>query len=136
MRYLSLGELLTLYEAVMKASGGLIGIRDLGQLEASLAKPRLTFNGVDLYPELCQKAGALGFSLIANHPFVDGNKRIGHAAMEAFLMLNGFEIAADLVNQEDTIMRVAAGAANQEQLTEWLKQNTKESEQTAGGNGD
>ena len=68
------------------------GLRDLGLLESSLAQPHQSFGGVDLYPGLNAKAAALGFSLIQNHPFVDGNKRIGHAAMETTLVLNGGEL--------------------------------------------
>jgi death-on-curing protein len=56
------------------------------------------FGGQELYPSLGEKA-ALGFSLVCNHPFVDGNKRVGHAAMETFLVLNGWELAADVDEQ-------------------------------------
>jgi death-on-curing protein len=85
MRWLQLAEVLELHRRLIDQSGGMAGIRDLGLLEASLAQPRQTFGGIDLYPELIEKAAALGFSLIQNHPFVDGNKRIGHAAMEITL---------------------------------------------------
>jgi prophage maintenance system killer protein len=61
-------------------------------LESAMGQPRQTFDGVDLYPSLAGKAAALGYSLIMNHPFIDGNKRIGHAALEATLMLNGHEL--------------------------------------------
>lgn len=65
-----------------------------------MAQPEASFGGDDLYPDLASKAAALGHSLIQNHPFVDGNKRIGHAAMEVFLLLNGHEIAASVADQE------------------------------------
>jgi len=84
-RHLSLREVLTLHERIAARSGGGVGLRDFGMLESALAQPRQTFGGSDLYPTLVEKAAALGFSLIANHPFVDGNKRMGHAAMEIFL---------------------------------------------------
>ena len=83
MRYLTVGEVLEIYSSVIKQSGGGMGIRDLGALESAVAQPRMTFNGEELYPTIVEKASALGFSLIQNHPFVDGNKRAGHAAMEA-----------------------------------------------------
>ncbi|MCP3682346.1 MAG: type II toxin-antitoxin system death-on-curing family toxin, partial [bacterium] len=92
MRYLSIGEVLTLYQRIMDQSGGKIGIQNLNALESSLAQPRMTFEGKDLYPTIADKAAIIGFSLIKNHPFTDGNKRIGHAAIEVFLLLNGFEI--------------------------------------------
>lgn len=82
MRWLSLAEVLELHRRLILQSGGSSGLRDLGLLEASLAQPNQTFGGIDLYQGLTAKAACLGFSLIQNHPFVDGNKRIGHAAME------------------------------------------------------
>ena len=89
MRYLSIGEILALYDRVMSQSGGKARIHNLDVLESALAQPRMTFSGTDLYPTAVEKAAVLGFLLIANHPFSDGNKRIGHAAMETFLLLNG-----------------------------------------------
>ena len=86
MRYLSLGEVLGLYDRIVGTSGGAIGIRDLGALESALAQPRMSFGGGDLYPSLAEKAAALGYSLVMNHRFLDGNKRVGHAAMEVFLV--------------------------------------------------
>jgi death-on-curing protein len=83
MRWLSLAEVLELHRLLIEQSGGMPGLRDLGLLEASLAQPHQSFGGVDLYPGLNGKAAALGFSLIQNHPCVDGNKRIGHAALNA-----------------------------------------------------
>lgn len=83
MRWLQLAEVLELHRRLIAQSGGMPGLRDLGLLEASLALPRQTFSGVDLYTGIIAKSAALGFSLIQNHPFVDGNKRIGHAALAA-----------------------------------------------------
>jgi death-on-curing protein len=94
MRYLSLVEVLELHEAVVASSGGSHGIRDIKALESSVSQPRLTFDNSDLYPDIVSKAASLCFSLVMNHPFVDGNKRVGHAAMETFLILNGYEINA------------------------------------------
>ena len=96
MRYLTVGEVMEIYSRVMNQSGGSVGILDLGALESAVAQPRMTFNGEELYPTIVEKASALGYSLIQNHPFVDGNKRAGHAAMESFLMLNGYEISASV----------------------------------------
>jgi death on curing protein len=80
----------------------------------------MTFGGDELYPTISDKASALGFSLIKNHPFVDGNKRIGHAAMEIFLVLNGHEIDAPVDEQEQIILRVASGELRRDDFTEWL----------------
>ena len=85
MRYLTLGEVLDLHRRVIEQSGGADGVRDLGGVESAVAQPPMTFGGDELYPTSESKATALCFSLVMNHPFVDGNKRIGHAAMETFL---------------------------------------------------
>jgi death on curing protein len=121
MRYLTVGEVLELYSRVMEQSGGGVGIRDLGGLESAVAQPRMTFNGKELYPTIVEKASAIGFSLIQNHPFIDGNKRAGHAAMESFLMLNGYEISASVDEQVNLILGVASGTIDRNTFTEWLK---------------
>ena len=81
MRYLTLKEALELHSRVIEQSGGSSGIRDFGLLESALAQPLMTFGGVDLYPTISEKASALCFSIVKNHPFVDGNKRLAHAVM-------------------------------------------------------
>ena len=121
MRYLTLAEVAALHWAILERSGGAVGIRDLGALESALAQPRASFDGVDLHASLSAKAAALGSSLALNHPFLDGNKRVAHAAMEAFLILNGSEIAASVDEQERLMLDLAAGRVTREQLTEWLE---------------
>ena len=121
MRYLSIGEVLTLYQQIMAQSGGKIGIQNLSALESSLAQPRMTFEGKDLYSTIAEKAAITGFLLIKNHPFSDGNKRIGHASIEVFLILNGFEIQAPIDEQETTILQVAAGEMSLGDFTSWLQ---------------
>jgi death-on-curing protein len=123
MRWLRLAEVLELHRRLIQQSGGMSGLRDLGLLEASLAQPRQSFAGVDLYPGLTAKAAALGFSLIQNHPFVDGNKRIGHAAMETTLVLNGFELSASVEAAEAAVLAVASGQLNRDALTRWVRAN-------------
>jgi death-on-curing protein len=82
MRCLTLAEVVELHELVLQATRGAPGLRDLGGLESALAQPKATFEGRDLHQTLIEKAAALCFSLVQNHPFVDGNKRTAHAAME------------------------------------------------------
>ncbi len=123
VRYLSLKEVLALYRRVMEQSGGMPGIRSLDALLSALAQPRLTFGGQDLYPTIVDKAAALGYAIIKNHPFVDGNKRLGHAAMETFLVLNGYEIDAPVDEQEQVILQLAAGTMDREAFTEWLRRH-------------
>jgi death-on-curing protein len=122
-RYLTLSDIFALYDAVMARSGGFVGLANRAALEAALAQPQATFDQQDLYPSLTDKAAALGFALIRNHPFVDGNKRIGHAAMELFLILNGWESAASVDAQEQLILQLAAGDLERPDLVAWLQQH-------------
>ena len=91
MRYLSISEVFELHDRIISSSGGSGGIRDIRALESAISQLRQTFDQKDLYPSIVTKAAALCFFLVMNHPFVDGNKRVGHAAMETFLILNGYE---------------------------------------------
>ena len=121
MRYLEVAEVMLIYRRLMAQSGGMIGVRDQGALESALAQPRMSFSGEDLYPTLAEKAAALGYSLIQNHPFLDGNKRIGHAAMEVFLMLNGSEITASVDESEQVLLAIAAGELSRASFAAWLE---------------
>jgi death-on-curing protein len=92
----------------------------LGGLESAIAPPQMTFGGQDLYATIEAKATAICFSLVMNHPFVDGNKRIGHAAMETFLVLNGYELVAEVDEAEALILKLAAGGLTREELLAWV----------------
>lgn len=120
MRYLMLGELIGLHRRIIEQSGGTDGVRDLGLAESALAQPQMSFGGVEPYRTLAEKAAALCFSLVMNHPFVDGNKRVGHAAMETFLVMNGFELNAAVDDSESTILQLAAGKLGRSAFTEWV----------------
>lgn len=109
MFFLNVDDVLLLHADLIAQSGGSMGLRDRNGLESAVAQPQMAFGGQDLYPTLAEKAAALGFSLIANHAFVDGNKRIGHKAMETFLVLDGHELDASVDEQEAIVLRVAAG---------------------------
>jgi death on curing protein len=112
MRYLTLPEVLETHECILRQSGGKPGLLNLGALESALAQPRMTYGGQDLSPTLVEKAAA-----------VDGNKRTAHAAMETCLVLNGYQIDATVEEQEDIILKVAAGKSGREAFTEWLRQH-------------
>ena len=109
----------------IESSGGAASIRDLRLLDSALAQPRSTFDGQDLHPTLLDKAAAFCTSLVQNHPFVDGNKRIGHAAMATFLMLNGVDVVATVDEQEQLILALAAGTRSREDMVAWLTSHTK-----------
>jgi death on curing protein len=123
MRYLTLGEVLEIHAEMLQIGGGMRGIRDVGALESAIAQPQMTFGGSELYSGIVEKAAALGFSLIQNHPFIDGNKRVGHAAMETYLVLNGYEIEASVDVQEQIVLDVASGKTSRESFTQWLSES-------------
>jgi death-on-curing protein len=125
VRFLSLGEVLALHHRILAASGGKPGIRDLGAIASALSQPKVSAGGEDAYPSLLDKAAALGYSLIRNHGFVDGNKRVAHAAIEVFLVLNGFEIRASVDEQERFMLSLASGEIWRDELANWLRSNTK-----------
>lgn len=120
MRYLSLPELLEIHRRLLIQTGGSGGMRDLGGLLSALAQPQMTFGGDDLYRTLEEKATALCYSLVMNHPFLDGNKRVGHAAMETFLVLNGCELRATIEDAERVMLDLAAGGMTRDQLLGWV----------------
>lgn len=128
IRYLTIVEVLSLHRQIINQSGGTLGLRDMGLLESAIAQPRMTFAGEELYPSLVDKAATLGFSLIMNHPFLDGNKRTGHAAMETFLVLNKLEIKASVDEQEQIILDLCSGVLKRENFTAWLQQSVEAGE--------
>lgn len=125
MRYLTVSETIELYLQTMENSGGTVGILSLASLESAVAQPHATFGGKELYSTVFEKASALGFSLIMNHAFIDGNKRIGHLAMEVFLFYNGYEIDATTNEQESIILKLASGNLTRAEFTNWVKENTR-----------
>jgi death-on-curing protein len=110
-----------IHEQIMEKANESGAITDRGLLESAVAQPQMTFDGTDLYPTIIEKAAALGFSMIKNHPFIDGNKRAGHGAMENFLHINGWEIRASVDEQEAIILQLADGVLTREELTTWLR---------------
>lgn len=125
IRSVTIAEVLEIYQRIMQQTGGLVAIRDFGALESALAQPYMTFDGNELYPSIAEKAAALGFSLIQNHPFADGNKRTGHAAMAMFLAINGYRIEASIDEQTEIILSVAAGKLERDKFMEWLSNHIK-----------
>jgi death-on-curing protein len=132
MRYLTVAEVLSLHRLLIEQTGGAVGIRDLGALQSAVAHPQMTFGGDDLYPSLEEKAAALCFSLVANHPFLDGNKRVAHAAMETFLMLNGWELNAPVDEQERLMLSLAASQTSRDELVAWVRSRVVRSSPVKG----
>lgn len=120
--YLSVGQLLRLHELQIERFGGSRGLRDRGALESAAARPAMTFGGEDLYPDLAAKAAALMHSLVLNHAFVDGNKRVGAAAAELLLTVNHFRMDASDEELERITLALASGEVDIEPLTIWFRQ--------------
>lgn len=114
-------NVLTVYTILTEATGGTVGVRDEGLLISALEAPYQTFDGVELFPTILEKAVRLGYGLVANHPFVDGNKRIGILVMLTFLELNS--VAVEFKDSEivDMALGVASGLYKYEDLLQMVK---------------
>jgi death-on-curing protein len=121
LRSLSVDDVIYIHAQVIAQSGGSYGLRDRGALESSVAQPMQSFGGIDLYPDIPAKAAALGFFLVSNHPFVDGNKRVAHAALAVTLRLNGHRLVASVDEQERMMLRVASGEITRAAFQEWVQ---------------
>lgn len=116
-------KVLLLHQIMAEATGGSVGVRDDGLLESAIESCFATFDGVELYPTKEEKAARLGYSLISNHAFVDGNKRIGVYIMLSFLELNGVKIKATNNDIVEIGLSVADGSMKYEDLLEWVKKH-------------
>ena len=117
---LSKPQVLLLHEQLIAQTGGSSALRDEGMLESALNAPFQTFSGEEMYPSLWQKAARLCFGLVKNHPFVDGNKRIGVHVMLVFLALNGMELQYTQTELSDIILQLAAGTIQSSDLLDWI----------------
>ena len=115
-------KVLLLHQLMAEATGGDVGVRDEALLESAIENVYATFDGVELYPTKEEKAARLGFSLISNHAFVDGNKRIGIYIMLSFLELNGIRIEASNNEVYELGMKVAEGEADYNYILEWIQE--------------
>ena len=117
---LSKSQILLIHDQLISETGGSSGLRDEGMLDSALNAPFQTFGGEDVYPSLQKKAARLCFGLVKNHPFVDGNKRIGAHAMLVFLALNGIELQHTQSELSDVILQLAAGEIEATDLLRWI----------------
>lgn len=120
IKTLSKDDILFLHEKLINRYGGSHGIRDDKLLDSALAAPFQSFGGIELYPTIEDKAARLGFGLAANHPFHDGNKRIGAKAMLALLDINGISLSCTSEELSDIFLSVASGATDEAGLLDWL----------------
>jgi death-on-curing protein len=123
--YLSPQQVLFIHARLIAETGGSHGVRDVGLLESAVARPRATFDGVDLYSDIFSKAAALMESLILNHPFVDGNKRTAITAASLFLLRNGRRVMVDSPELERFTLWVVNDRPPLEELSLWFHANTE-----------
>jgi len=124
--YLSLDQVLALHALQLERHGGLAGLRDRAALESALGRPQMTFAGEDLYSDPAAKAAALMHSLVMNHPFVDGNKRVGAHAALLFLRANDLLPVIAPAELTEITLAVARGEVSAEALAIWIRQRVRE----------
>jgi death on curing protein len=125
--FLTLDEVLAIHADQIERYGGLRGLRDLGLLESAVAVPRAEFGGRLLHPTLEEMAAAYLFHLVQNHPFADGNKRVGLAAALAFLGLNDRRLIAEEEEVVELILSVASGKTSKAEVAVFLRERVKRS---------
>lgn len=122
---ISIEETEKIHKVLVDTFGGTHGIRDLDALRSALSRPFQTFDNVDLYPSVLEKAASLIESLLNNHPFVDGNKRTGYVLTRLFLLTNKYNIEATQQDKYDFVINIASGKIRYEEILMWLESHTK-----------
>lgn len=125
MKYLTSPQVLAIHDQMVKRFGGSHGVRDLGLVESAVERPKSTFDGVDLYPDIFLKAASLMHSLVTNHAFVDGNKRTAYSSCGVFLKLNGFKLQNMHKASLEFVMNVENNSLELQEIAKWLKKQTK-----------
>lgn len=124
--FLTLDEVMAIHQDQIANYGGSLGIRDQGLLDGALAQPESSFDGIYLHPDIYSMAAAYLYHVVMNHPFIDGNKRVGTVSALVFLELNGHELEVSEDLLEKTVFKVASGKMNKEDITKLFKTHTIE----------
>ena len=120
MKRLTKEQVLMLHRELIRETGGADSLRDEGLLDSALNAPFQSYEEIDAFPSIQQKAARLGYGLVQNHAFVDGNKRIGAHAMLVFLMLNGIDLDYTQEELSDLILKVVSGDSSFEDMVKWI----------------
>lgn len=118
---ISVKEAIRLHQLLIEEHGGAKGIRDMGLLESAMNRPYATFDQQDLYPTPIEKASALLESIVINHPFMDGNKRIGYFLMRYSLLLEGLDFNATEDEKYELVISVSKGERNFSEIKSWIE---------------
>jgi death on curing protein len=124
-RYLSAEQILFIHARLIDETGGEHGVRDLGMLQAAIHRPKSTFDGEELYPDIISKATALMESLVKNHAFLDGNKRTGISAVAMFLQANGLILIASNFQLVEFTLQVAQSQLDLDAIANWLRAHSQ-----------
>lgn len=125
MRSLGYRQVLWIYRRIIEETGGTFGLRDEGLLHSALARPQASFGGQDLYPSLFEKSAAGLESLVMNHPFLDGNKRIAWECLDLTLELNGHPLTSSHEENFKLVMSVIERKVTVQDVAEWLLKHTR-----------
>lgn len=123
MKPITKGIVLALHKRTVERFGGADGVRDEGLLEAAIAQPWQTFDGIDFYPTIEEKAARLCFEIVTKHPFIDGNKRTGALLLGVFLRKNGIKFAPQANDYYKIIMDVASGVKGYEDILKFIRES-------------
>lgn len=125
IRFLTKEIILHFHRHLLSEYGGRPGLRDEGLLESALAQAQMTIDGEYLHQDILEMAAAYGYHICQNHAFIDGNKRLALVAMDTFLQMNGWELIADEKETYITILHLAAGELNKQQLSKWIREHVQ-----------
>lgn len=125
MNYLYPKQIVYLHQRIVAVSGGSGGVRSQHLLESAVYRPQASFGGQDLYPDIFLKAAVLGHSLVLNHAFIDGNKRVGFEAMRLMLRINGHDVRAGVNEKFNFVMAIANKEIDEHRIAEWLKKHSR-----------
>lgn len=117
-------EAIRIHRILVRRFGGAEGLRDYPVLSSALARPYQTFDGQELYPDALSKASALVESIVVNHPFFDGNKRLGYVLMRMLLMASGYDLVANRSDRYKFILLISQGKLKFDEIHEWIVRNT------------
>ena len=122
--FLTIDEIVAIHRDQLARHGGSEGVRDWGLLQSAIAMPAATFGGQFLHCDLCEMAAAYLFHFVQNHPFIDGNKRVGAVAAYVFFALNDVRLTADNDTYADLVLSVARGETPKSAVAEFFRANT------------
>lgn len=125
-RYLTVKEVLRIHWRVIKTFDGVHGVRDLNLLESAIARPKAGFGNFEAYPDIFIKAAVLMYSIIKNHPFIDGNKRTGFITGQIFLKRNNYKLKGTEQELINFTLAIAESKLPEEDIADWFKNNSSE----------